>query len=110
MSTKDREEHRARLEAEVQTVAREISFNFVPKPTFEEVKSDLLVALKRYRKSVRARLKTVERNRNQGLADDAINPNADDGPTTNGLGTKLRPAVGAGYDTQLPASPAENHI
>ena len=55
---------------------------------------------------MRARWKTVEHNRNQGLANDAINPDADDGPTTNGLGTKLRPAVGASYDTQLPASPA----
>ena len=93
-----------RIEEEVRRTTREVSSNFVVEPSIEEVKSDLLIALKRYRQSVRTRALLVERMQ----SDNALNNNGNNlNDTTvkpDGLGTNLRPTGGCGLNGNNPAS------
>ena len=97
------------FELEVRCVTRKTSDNYVVNPTIDEIESDLLIGLKRFKHSVRVAWQRAERKKQ-----DSISPRAssttnqtffgDDEPTVDdediglpsGLGTNLRPTKGGG--------------
>ena len=91
------------LEEEVRLLTREVSFKFVAEPSIEELKSDLIIGLKRYSNSVRSRARQVERDAQSKVT---IITTDDDNPATklSGLGTNLRPSSGCGLDDNTPVS------
>ena len=58
-----RAESAAESQEEVQAINREISGNFVIEPHLVIIRRDLIIALKRFQKSVRTRYRQVLRNR-----------------------------------------------
>ena len=92
-----------RLEEEVRLLTREVSFKFVSEPSIEEIRSDLIIGLKRYNQSVRSKARQQERDEQSKVA--AITTD-DDNPVNklDGLGTKLRPSGGCGLDDNSPVS------
>jgi hypothetical protein len=53
------------LQNEVQYIAREISDRFVVEPSIDEVESDVLISIKRFKQGVRAKWIRVERKREE---------------------------------------------
>jgi hypothetical protein len=82
------------LEREVQSVVRGISSKYVPEPSIEEICSDALIGLKRFRQAVRSKALLVERLKEQGYLKDGEEPPAPPERPAKGLGTKLRPSQG----------------
>ena len=87
----------AQLVAEVQALVGEISSKFVVEPTIEEVKADLLLALKRYCFSVRCIAAKEEKSH------DSSPPPSDPSDDADvGLETNLRPTNGWLPDEPIP--------
>ena len=92
-----------RLEEEVRLLTREISFKYVSEPSIEEIRSDLIIGLKRYNQSVRS--KARQRERDDPTKVTIITPDGDNpADKLTGLGTNLRPSGGCGLDDNSPVS------
>ena len=87
------------LEEEVRGLLHGVSTKFVAEPSPDQIKNDLLIALKRYCYAVRARARKVEQNRKatQKSSPSTYSPDA-------GLGTDLRPTNGWLPEDTLPSS------
>ena len=75
-----------RFELEVRCVTRETSDNYVVNPTIDEVESDLLIGLKRFKHSVRVAWQRAERKKQ-----DSISPRASSTTTQTFLATTNPP-------------------
>ena len=95
---------RRQLEEEAQHVIGGTSFKFVTEPSINEVKQDVILALKQFSNSVR--LWDFNKNRKNPQQPTIQNENEPLQQTIdNGLGTKLRPNNGYYHEnTYLPVS------
>ena len=83
------------LEEEVQLITRDVSSKFVIEPSIDEIRSDLLIALKRHCHSVCIRA-------HQSQHEDPTKPTISPTSETDGLGTNLRPTNGWTPDDNIP--------
>ena len=100
------------LEREVRDKTREISDKYVANPSIDEILSDVIIGLKRFKRSIRLQWKRLEEKRlmrgndceeeseesfEESEEEESIN--SDEWSfDEDGLGTNLRPGIGAGFD------------
>ena len=100
------------LEREVRDKTREISDKYVANPSIDEILSDVIIGLKRFKRNVRLQWKRLEEKRlmrgndceeeseesfEESEEEESIN--SDEWSfDEDGLGTNLRPGIGAGFD------------
>ena len=89
----------ADIREEMQAISCDISGNFVVEPSLVTIRRDVLIAIKRFQKSVRNRYRQVMKARNVEEEEMQMND-----PSDAGLGTELRPGPGSGYDNTPPSS------
>ena len=93
-----------RIEGEVQHLVREVSFKYAPEPPLDGVESDMLIALKRFRQSVRTRPRFVDANASANIAKERTDDESTQTTKANDLGTNLCPTGGCGPDDNIPTS------
>ena len=94
-----------KLNEEVRRLSREVSSKFTVEPSIEEIRSDLLIGLKRFANNVRRKYHAIQRaeESKKAGADQCANSGSFDG-----LGTGLRPTDGWTPDnTSLPSREVE---
>jgi|SaaInl74LU_5_DNA_1037368.scaffolds.fasta_scaffold07997_2 hypothetical protein len=94
---------RLRIEEEVQSLCREVSFKYTPNPSWDVVHSNTITALGRFRDSVRNKAKAYEKKKKEvSVTDDggddtdssdeeSVGPKPPNPNDSNGLDTGLRP-------------------
>ena len=86
------------LDEMVRLISHEISKNYVPEPKIESILEDAINSMKRFRKSVRRKYQSMQREKERKNSPNNNHPDLTNAELEDGLGTNLRPDEGCGYD------------
>ena len=86
------------LDEMVRLISHEISKNYVPEPKIESILEDAINSMKRFRKSVRRKYQSMQREKERKNSPNNNHPDLTNAENEDGLGTNLRPDHGCGYN------------